>query len=294
MANRAPRLPRGAAFEQVDITKEVAEEILSTNIHNRNLRQRLVMIYAYDMLKGNWLDTGEAVKISTEGQLLDGQHRLAAVIQAATNGVTIGDDPLPANPDIAVPMWIVRGLDPTSQEAMDTGTARRLSDVLALRGERSTMNLAAVIRIIHAWTSRNRRNIARKGLATNTTLLQFFEQDPEVFRQVVNTISAEYRKINVPPSVLGLAHYLFEEIDPDDAEEFFARLADGQNLTKGDPIYELRAALDRTRQERGPRAIAYTLALLIKAWNAYRLGEKIGVLTFKMGGSHPETYPEPL
>ena len=44
---------------------------------------------------------------------------------------------------------------------------------------------------------------------------------------------------------------------------------------------------------RGQRSETYLTAILIKAWNAYRSGEEVGVLRFRPGGAHPEKFPEP-
>jgi hypothetical protein len=194
-------------------------------------------------------------------------------------------------------MVIIRGLDDESQEAMDMNAVRSLADILELnRKEKNPGHLATALRIIYAWTVGARRTISKRGQSTNQTLLAFFDTDPDSFRSLVTTVSAEYQKGDrlLPPSVLSLTHWLFGDIDTTDAETFFARLQDGQGLLKGDPIYELRDALKRVRQDRGHRAMAYVLALTIKAWNAYRLGEKVNVLSYKMGGAHPESFPEPM
>src|SRR4051794_31155207 len=102
-----------------DVTPAVAADMLAANTKNRTLRRTLVDVYAADMAKGNWQFTGEAVKISTDGVLLDGQHRLEAIVQA---GVT-------------VPMLVVRGLPRATQDVMDSGAKRSAADALRLRDE---------------------------------------------------------------------------------------------------------------------------------------------------------------
>lgn len=287
----------GLVFEAVNVGHNEAVTLLGSNTHNRKLRAGRTNIYAVDMLNGNWLTTGDAIKFSKTGVLLDGQHRLAALVQACTTGALQQGDKIPPNPKLTLPMVIIRGLDDEAQEAMDTGTARSLADILELnRGEKNPITLATALRIVYAWTSGSRRTIAKRGQATNATLLAFFDADPDTFRNLVTSVSSEYQKGDhlLPPSVLALTHWLFEDIEPGDAETFFARLQDGQGLLKGDAIYELREALKRVRTERGHRATAYVLALTIKAWNAYRIGEKVNILTYKMGGAHPEVFPEPM
>lgn len=288
----------GLTFETVQVGHNEALTLLGPNTHNRKLRAARVNKYAIDMLNGDWLTTGDAVKYSKAGTLLDGQHRLAAIVQACSEGALIRvGEKIPANPKLVLPMVIVRGLDEKAQEAMDNNAVRSLADVLELnREERNATTLATALRITYAWTAGARKTIAKREQSTNQTLLSWFDEDPDTFRTLVAQVAAEYSKGDhlLPPSVLALAHYLFDEIAPEDSEYFFGRLQDGQNLVKGDAIYELRDALKRVRTERGHRAMAYVLALVIKAWNAYRIGEKVNILSFKMGGKHPETFPEPM
>jgi len=288
----------GPSFERILIGKEEAEQLLGTNVHNRSVREGRVRNYAVDMLTGNWLETGDAIKIAKDGSMLDGQHRLLAILKATGDDIVrLGTKEYKPNKNLKVWFNLARGLDKSSQRAMDIGAGRSLADVLHLEyGETNTNNLASIIRIIHSWESGYRKQIAKRELATNATILSFYEKDPDTFRVLTATVKREGKYIPLAPSVLALCHYILEERDVNDAEEFFARLADGQGLFKNDPIYELRERLRDLRDERGAghRYIAYTLALVIKAWNAYRQNEKINILSFKMGGKNPESFPEPM
>lgn len=296
MAEAPPR-PR-ITFEQVLVGRKEAEELLGTNVHNRNIRDGRVRNYAVDMLTGNWPETGETVKYDTNGDVVDGQHRLLGVLLATgKETIRLGAKEYKPDPTLKVWLTIVNGLDPKAQRAIDIGAPRSLADTLHLEyGETDTNVLAAVIRIIHSWESGYRKQIAKRELATNATLLGFFEKHRDTLVTLTNQVRAERKHIKLAPSVLALCHYVLEDRDADDAEEFFARLADGQGMFKGDPIYELRERLDDLERERGAghRYIAYTLALVFKAWNAYRMNEKINILSFKMGGAHPESFPEPM
>ena len=93
------------------------------------------MAYAADMGDGHWQFNGEAVKFAGDGSLLDGQHRLAAIIEA----------------DVVLPLLVVRGLASSAQETVDGGAKRKFSDVLKLRGEPNADHLAAVARRVTLW-----------------------------------------------------------------------------------------------------------------------------------------------
>lgn len=279
--------------ETVTVGLKEAEDLLGTNVHNRNQRSRKQNLYAVAMLRGKWRQAGEPIKFSNTGLLLDGQHRLNALVQAATEGATIGrDTKLPPNPDVKIELMVVRGLEASAQEVMDSGIPRRLYDALALREEHSTTLLAAILRIIYAWKTGERRNLAKGDVANGVDLLDMFEENPDLYRNLARQATNLRNKVRLTPAVLALCLWLFDSRDADDAEGFWEKLANGENLTKGDPIYELRERLKDMPS--GKRSTAYLTALTIKAWNLHRFGQTVQVLGFKMGGSSPETFPEPM
>ena len=57
-----------------------AESILSRMTGNRKRRKGHVETMAADMREGRWVDTHEPIAMSVDGNLIDGQHRLAAVV----------------------------------------------------------------------------------------------------------------------------------------------------------------------------------------------------------------------
>jgi hypothetical protein len=98
------------------ITPEVAADMLSRNIGNRLLRPRVVKAYATDMTAGQWRLTHEAIAVTAAGQLLNGQHRLHAVVQSGRTQT----------------FWVA--VYETSETAMDLpidcGARRNTSDIL--------------------------------------------------------------------------------------------------------------------------------------------------------------------
>lgn len=262
--------------ELVNITPELAREWLGYNTHNRPLRDRVVRAYASDMVGGDWRWNGEAIKFAHDGTLLDGQHRLAAITEA---GATVS-------------MLVVRGLPRETQETMDGGAKRKFADVLTLRGEVSATHLAATIRAVALWEGGHRGKGGGNFAPTNAQLLQTLEKHPHL-RDIVRESIRVAAGCGLPGSVVGLCWWLFEQIDAEDCEYFFARLGDGQGLVRGDAIYELRRTVEQSRSVRGERSVTYLTAITIKAWNAYRDGNPVGLLRFRPGGANPERFPEP-
>lgn len=265
--------------EVVLVTPEIATEWLAHNTHNRPARKSAVTAYAADMSNGDWRWTGDPIRRTADGTILDGQHRLMAIVES---GVTL-------------PFLVLSGLPVEAQENIDAGVPRKFQDVLALRGEVSATGLAALTRKVHDW-NRGVRHLRAGGnsKATHAQLSRTLEAHPELrdFVRAAGNLTQNWK--DMPASLVGLAWWVFAGIDQEDADFFFARLGDGQSLAAGDPIYELRKQLAANRDNvKGERSQRYMLALTIKAWNAYRRGDKIGLLKFRAGGARPEQFPEP-
>lgn len=263
-------------FNVVEITPAMAAEWMARNHHNRALRERVAQVYAADIEAGDWQWTGETIKFAADGTLLDGQHRLRAIV--------IADRP--------VKMLVVHGLDMEAQRDVDRGVPRKFPDVLKLRNEENVVTLAAVVRRVHNWQLGHRRSFANIGDTTVAQLLRTLDQHPEL-REVAIEANRIASHSDLPASVVGVCLWAFDELDTGDSRHFFDRLVDGTGHTKGDPIYELRRTLAGTKEVRGERSQTYLAAITIKAWNAYRQGRTVGMYRWKPGGARPEAFPEP-
>jgi hypothetical protein len=89
----------------VTMTPELARELLERNASERTSRsdQELVECYAEQMRRGEWLPTYDTLKVNASGGLMDGQHRLQAVIRSGWTG----------------PMLVVTGVPDGAAWAMD-------------------------------------------------------------------------------------------------------------------------------------------------------------------------------
>ncbi|TXH43698.1 MAG: hypothetical protein E6Q97_33780 [Desulfurellales bacterium] len=112
------------------ITPKQAEKYLQFNTSNRNIRKALVGQYARDMANGKWKLTHQGLAFNCDGTLLDGQHRLRAIVES---GVT-------------VQMLVARGVNSEHQLVMDDHAKRSAGDALTLlRGERVTAEQVAIV-----------------------------------------------------------------------------------------------------------------------------------------------------
>lgn len=116
----------------VNVTPELATVILDGNAGNRRLRHGTVERYAVTMAEGGWKLTPEAVTIANDGRLINGQHRLHAVIKSG----------------VCCQMTMVSGTGHEFFSALDRGALRTVAD--ALQRDRFLMEVAnTALRILY-------------------------------------------------------------------------------------------------------------------------------------------------
>ena len=97
------------------ISPEVAADLLETNNENRRLSKGTVQAYAQDILAGNWDESvGVAISIDENGVLRDGQHRLAAIVEAG----------------VGIHTWVCRNV--SSDGIYDNNRKRSNSDQISI------------------------------------------------------------------------------------------------------------------------------------------------------------------
>jgi len=253
------------------VTPERAKKILETNEGNRSIASAVVEKYARDMKAGAWVLNGQTIKVGQSGRLLDGQHRLAASIKAGR-----GFDAI-----------VVEGLDDTVFDTFDLGMRRSLGEILQDRREINTSTLAAVLR--QAWLIKNGMLQYRAVSPTVAELLDLLGISPDIRESV--RLSYKIRDVVAPGLVCAL-HFFFAQVQKSKADQFIARLGDGANLSEHSPILLLRERLNKDRASRKrDMSDAEKAAIIIKAWNAYRLGRELGTLKWQNAGPKKESFP---
>jgi hypothetical protein len=258
----------------VTVIPEEAATLLSHNDGNRRIAPPVVQRYKRDMINGHWQLNGQTIKIGNSGRLLDGQHRLAACVEAEV-------------PFTAV---LVRGLDDSVFDTFDLGAKRSLADVLIDRGEINTSTLAATLRQL--WLLQKGLLQTRVVNPSVAEMLELLEAEPGIRRSV--SLANRIRDISAPSLACAL-HYLFAERSPDRADEFIGRLADGVALEARSPILVLREKLIRDKStKKRSMADPEKAALFIKAWNAFRTKVEVQSLRWMGSGPKREPFPEVL
>lgn len=66
------------------VTPALAKQWLEKNTNNRNVNFAKVKKMAKDMREGHWDTTHQGIAIATDGTLVDGRHRLMAVVESVS------------------------------------------------------------------------------------------------------------------------------------------------------------------------------------------------------------------
>jgi hypothetical protein len=110
----------------IEITPEIAKEMLETSPGNRRLRGWYVTLLASAMRRREWRVTSQGIGFDRLGRLRDAHHRLNACIQAGTSFRSV----------------VVFGLQEDAYEVIDTGMVRTYADRLEeSRGVADTLRL---------------------------------------------------------------------------------------------------------------------------------------------------------
>lgn len=250
------------------ITPAIAKEWLEKNKGNRPINWSHVRLLARDMKLGRWRLNGETIIMALE-RLLDGQHRLLAVIES---GCTIES-------------LVVEGMDAGVFETLNIGKIRNAPTIASLLGHTQTKTLCAAVRVIDQYDSR--RMAARARFSVGDTLA-LIDAHPGVHRSIC---VCDKVKNLAPKSILVAFHYLFSRIDPQEADAFIEALKRGANLAETDPVYLLRERLRSNALAKAKLSDAYIAALIVKAWNAKRERIVLRNLRYIEEGKKPESFP---
>jgi hypothetical protein len=268
--------------EVIEITPLMAKRLLDDEgrPRNRTIRPREVEKLAAAMQSNTFDGTiGETLVLTAPldkgGKLLDGQHRLKAIEITG----------------IPQKMLAVYGVESSALAKMGQGRKRSIQDFLTIHNIPDAGNVAAAVIQMIVWEAHHTFEPRKAGYTASPDGVLDWITDHERIVECVKRAHA-IRDWGLPVSTIAALYYLFSEKDREDAEIFFTRLRHGIDLEEDDPILALREKMRTITATRRRLPRDEFAAICIKAWNAYRNGEPIKALSFRVGGARPEKMPE--
>lgn len=204
------------------ITPEKAQEYLQKNKNNRVLRQKHVEFLAGEIRNGNWVTTHQGIAFSDTGDLIDGQHRLAAITKAGVPAQMLVTSGVTAN-----------GKSFKAQDIIDRGALRSLADQLSIStGLKNAFITTAAVR----WIVKVFMNHANATVSAGNVLEilgMYGEQIAEVYQRVAPT--DVFKKGWILGSLAIAA-----KAEGQKMYDIADKLGHGNDLSSGDPILALR------------------------------------------------------
>jgi hypothetical protein len=122
---------------QMTITPEIAKSWLEKNTINRSVKENHVDFLVSEIKKGAWKVTHQGVAFSVNDVLLDGQHRLLAIVKS----------------NMAINMLVTFGLQDDAMGIIDgAAIVRNVSDRLKLSGNDSWVYLQTSVAVFNCIT----------------------------------------------------------------------------------------------------------------------------------------------
>lgn len=246
--------PEGSVKTQ--ITPKLAQQMLSYNINNRPVSQGTVSHYSRQMKSGDWHYTRVPIIFSASGRILDGQHRLMAIVDS---GATITADVAFGAPDEAFAF-------------VDIGKKRTGGDVFAINGVKNHNAMAAITRFLASYV--DGFSLANNGGGTYTPdeLYQFYAGNPDVADGMATYFLFAKCRLAKPAIMAGL-YVVCARKCRRDADRFFEVAAEGLGATgKNDPAFTLHKKFIEAATSGDGMGRKATVALTIEAWNRMRAG----------------------
>ena len=245
------------------VTPELAEQWLKRNKRNRPLTDAKVREYVDAIHADRWPQNGESIKFDINGDLLDGQHRLNAVIIAKKS----------------VKMLVVEGLDPMVFDTIDIGKVRSGADILHIKGHKHAGRAAAAVKIVKRYeqvAAGESHDAARFTAEIRPTeICEAIAERIGIIKTIGEIGTANPKKI-MPRALFDALYYLFWCKDKQMAKEFMIALRDGINIQDYPAGLNLRERLINSNMDSKHGFNQATIAaMVVKVWNAARASKPL-------------------
>jgi hypothetical protein len=244
------------------ITPEIAREYLRRNTHNRQIRKSTVESYAKSMRRGNWLLTHQGIGFDEKGNLIDGQHRLEAVVASGCSIEVLVTRGLPTS--------INNGVELFTQDAVDKMNARTTSDDFRLNyGIKDSKPVASACNAIAYLCAGvyNQKLLTAEAVG----ILQIYRE------QILESITAmrKFKPGRSKPIFGTLAFCMWSH--PNEVRLFTEQLVSGETK-RGQPVHALRNYLINTERSSTDKGRIYPYHIVCNAVYSTILGEEVKVV----------------
>ena len=232
-------------YREEEITPAIARQWLRKNFKNRKPKMQHIQALARDIDAGRYALNGSAICFDTNGALMNGQHRLQAVVFA----------------DKPIRSLVVRGLDPVVMTTIDETAPRSAADAFQINETRNANKVAATLRAMTSYA----RGVDTHSLST-AEVVELLDRFPEA--KTIITLPGALSVLSTAVSAIhAINRYLGKE---EKSQEFVDVLMTGIPTYPGDAAHTFRERIIReslrTNNKLGRVALLRAAA---HAWNMF-------------------------
>lgn len=216
-----------------DITPAMAARWLKNNFRNRPVSDETVTAYARDMLNGVWMPTHQGIAFNDRDELIDGQHRLRAIVKSGKTIRMLVTFGLASK---------IAGSDMTTMDCVDRGRTRSVADQLKI--QHGLADGTQITQVATALAGLCSERIRRPSV---DQILKIYAE----FKAPIDFVIANRSKQPGLKSAGVLAGFAFVMINKDGSQspppklpmQAFAALNSDEGLEKFPVVKQLQAAL---------------------------------------------------
>lgn len=254
------------------ITPELAAKWLRHNENNRHITKNSIEIYTKAMLRGEWEPNTHAIGFDVDGNLMDGQHRLYAIVHSG----------------IAIESFVVRNLPKSAFTTIDIGRNRKAADFLSISGHINATSLAAGLWWLYVYKRDGFREIVSSRRISHSEILETLEHYKLFPESVQYIMKLSVIQPLIRPSASMALYHIFSIKCPKESKDFFKKLYTGSNLNIDSPILALRNQQLHLRMNRVNQSKRELVISVIKSWNAFINNQPMTAIKI----THNEDIPE--
>lgn len=242
------------------ISPQFASVILQKrNEDNRPMSEKKLAQNVADIKSGSFQVNGETLIFDKEGKLLDGQHRLQAVLLAKQ----------------AIVSNVCFGVEPKAKMSIDQGKARSTGDVLGLHGMKNANAVASVARHVISYYRNDGTTFGRAGNVTTAEIVDEMSRRPTI--EAALQWAVQFQKLNegvLTPSQIAIVYMILEPIYGPEVTFFLERVGLGDNIGARHPAFAVRKRL-RLKKDGKRASNAVVAEVLMRGFIAFHEGREL-------------------
>ena len=221
------------------------------------------------MLRGRWNErSGETIKFDDTGTLIDGQHRLRAIIRHGK----------------ALWFLVAYNCSRESFKVIDTGAVRSGADVLSIEqkdGKNFNILAATLTLIDRAGMGFTQTTIT----PSNDMIIELAKSHPDLPKSISFVLTHKGPKGFLSPSIMAYMHYTIARNHGYEwADKYALGILEGEAAKGDQPLRRMRSRLIDNLASQSKIKRLTVLALLVKTWNAFYEGRQLGMSGLRWRG----------